>query len=185
MRFANAQFQKRSVATHILPQGEARTIDCIGIASRHLQAHGSGAIDVESFPTDHLRVFAKVSFKTRQGTRSGKRGRRRRRALDYSEEELARAVDMLNEVVGHHSTYKIVERAGEVMDDIDLQRGREPGWGGMDVETTRLLQLRRQSGHAMRAHYTRQLWNRLRRERREREARRTADLINRSKVGGF
>ena len=180
----NTLFQKRNVATHILPQGGARTIDYIGLASRHLQVHGSGAIDIESFPTDHLCVFAKVSLKTRQRAWRGKRGRRRK-APDYSEEELARAVDMMNEVVDHHSTCNyIVERAGKVMDDIDLQRGREPGGGGMNIETARLLQLRRQSGHAMRSHYTRQLWNHLRRERREREALRAADLMRRSKVGG-
>ena len=74
MRLVNTQSQKRYVATQILPQGEARTIDYIGIASRHLQVHDSGAIDIESFPTDHLCVFAKVSLKTRQRARRGKMG---------------------------------------------------------------------------------------------------------------
>ena len=74
VRLVNTQLQKRNVATHVLPQGEARTIDHIGVASRHLQVHDSGAIDIDSFPTDHLCVFAGVPLKTRQRARRGRGG---------------------------------------------------------------------------------------------------------------
>eukprot|EP00972_Heterocapsa_arctica_P015188 2237043-Heterocapsa_arctica.AAC.1 len=65
MKLVNTLFQKRHPETHILPQGFIRTIDYIGIASRHVTIKDAGAMDVPRFKIDHNVVYAKVTVKMR------------------------------------------------------------------------------------------------------------------------
>ena len=158
-----------------------------------MQVGDAGAIGILDSPTDHLAVFMRATVRVVK-RRRGERWRRRRRAEDYSEEELRRAVEKMDEKMqpagmemqpDEMDYVKMVAHAREVMDKLDREKGREPGGVDlMDDKIRELLQQRRTAGMAMRAHWTRQLWCHLRRERRRREALRAADLIRRSKVGG-
>eukprot|EP00972_Heterocapsa_arctica_P035858 5274728-Heterocapsa_arctica.AAC.1 len=73
-----------------------------------------------------------------------------------------------------------MEKSHAVMDDIDHRRGRVPGTTD-NIEVRRLLQLRIQGGAGLRTHYTRLIWKERRKERREREKLRVANLVRMGK----
>eukprot|EP00972_Heterocapsa_arctica_P077681 11456318-Heterocapsa_arctica.AAC.1 len=77
MKLVNTLFQNRNPETRILPQGFIRTIDYIGIASRHITIKDAGAMDVPRFKTDHNGVYANVTVKMRDRKRTERKGGRR------------------------------------------------------------------------------------------------------------
>eukprot|EP00972_Heterocapsa_arctica_P058137 8577373-Heterocapsa_arctica.AAC.1 len=70
------------------------------------------------------------------------------------------------------------------MNNIDHHRGDIPG-ATDNIEVRTLLQLRSQGGAGMRTHYTRLIWEERRKEMRERENIRVANLVIMGKVGNI